>query len=155
MNTITAYALSKSYTDLSIEGLGSIKGADCRVDSVVPITNGHRVTLSWTGSSGTIQTKSFDVLDGYTITNIYIDENKHLICVLSDGSEHDAGKMPESDVEISQAEGNVLQKKDDGLYVPETAVNISEQTDNIIVNKTDGLYASIPIETEDIDFDNF
>ena len=155
MNAVTAYALNRQYTDESVEGLGTIKGADCRVESVVPITGGNRITLSWMGTSGTVQTKSFDVLDGYSIVGVSINEYDHLICTLSDGSTVDAGKLPEEKIQISAEAGNVLQKKSDGLYVPSVAVTISQQDDNIIENKVDGLYATIPIETIDIDFDNF
>ena len=155
MNEITAYALSKKYTNKSIEGLGSIKGADCRVESVDPIPGGNKITLSWMGTNGTLQTKSFDVLDGYSIIGVSIDKYDHLICTLSDGSTVDAGKLPEEKVKISAEPGNVLQQKSDGLYVPPSAVTISQQDNNIIENKADGLYATVQIETEDIDFDNF
>lgn len=154
MDAIT-YAISKKYIDNSVEGLGTIKGADCRVKSIEKITNGNRITLAWIGSSGTEVTESFDVLDGYSIVNVITDEYDHLIFTMSDGSTIDAGKLPEEKVKISSDEGNIIEQRDDGIYVPSTPVNISDTDGNILESKSDGLYATIVFETEDVDFNNY
>lgn len=89
----STYALAKKYTDKAVEGLGAIKGADCRVDSVTPTTDGNKVTLSWTGTGGTVETTSFEVKNGVSIVGTTIDSNNKLIVTLSDGSEIDAGTI--------------------------------------------------------------
>ena len=106
-------------------------------------------------SSGTEVTESFDVLDGYSIVNVITDEYDHLIFTMSDGSTIDAGKLPEEKVKISSDEGNIIEQRDDGIYVPSTPVNISDTDGNILESKSDGLYATIVFETEDVDFNNY
>lgn len=61
---IITYALSKKYTDNSIAGGGALKGKNCIVSSIDPISGGHRVTFQWTLDNGTIQTDYVDVMDG-------------------------------------------------------------------------------------------
>jgi hypothetical protein len=61
---IVTYALSKKYTDNSIAGGGAVKGKNCIVSSIDPITGGHRVTFQWTLDNGTVQTDYVDVMDG-------------------------------------------------------------------------------------------
>lgn len=65
----------------------------------------------------------------------------------SDGSFKDiVVKSSSGDVEISKAEGNIIEKKNDGIYVPSSSVAISKETDNAIEQKTDGLYVSKTID---------
>lgn len=60
--------------------------------------------------------------------------------------------VPASGVSISDAEGNALTQKTDGLYVPTGAVEISEEDGNLIEQKADGLFVG---KTEpDISFDD-
>lgn len=70
MKGTTAYILSKNYTDASMDGAGSVRGVPAEIQSIVPITKsgrpGHRVTFSWTGTSGTVYTDTMDVMDGET-----------------------------------------------------------------------------------------
>lgn len=89
----STYALAKKYTDKAVEGLGAIKGADCRVDSVTPTTDGNKVTLSWTGTGGTVETTSFEVKNGVSIVGTTVDSDNKLIVTLSDGSEINAGTI--------------------------------------------------------------
>lgn len=89
----STYALAKKYTDKAVEGLGAIKGADCRVDSVTPTTDGNKVTLSWTGTGGTVETTSFEVKNGVSIVDATVDSDNKLIVTLSDGSEITAGTI--------------------------------------------------------------
>ena len=58
------YAILKKYTDNSIAGGGAIKGKNCTITSIVPITGGNRVTFQWTLDNGTVQTDTMDVMDG-------------------------------------------------------------------------------------------
>ena len=58
------YALSKKYTDVTVEGGGAIKGKNCVISDISDITGGHRVEFSWTLDSGLVQTATMDVMDG-------------------------------------------------------------------------------------------
>ena len=76
------------------------------------------------------------------------------------------------EVAISKAEGNILEQKQDGLYVAEGAIKISKEESNIIEQKSDGIFAAIDskdektvntildivknnVETEDLNFSVF
>ena len=89
----TTYALSKKYTDKTVEGLGVIKGADCRIESITPTGNGNIVVFSWTGTSGTKETASLNVENGTSITKVTVDNNNNLIVDFSDGSSMTAGNI--------------------------------------------------------------
>lgn len=100
MTGATAWILSRKYTADSIIGLGSIKGANCVLKSIVPYTapsgqTGNTVTFEWTANDGvTKQTQSMNVMDGVTIDDIQVDANNHIIFTLSDGTTIDGGKLP-------------------------------------------------------------
>lgn len=70
MKGTTAYVLAKNYTKASMDGAGAVRGVPAEIQSIVPITKsgrpGHRVTFSWTGTSGTVYTDTMDVMDGET-----------------------------------------------------------------------------------------
>ena len=57
-------AASKKYTKETVEGAGAVKGKNCTIDSISPITGGNRVTFKWTLDNGTVQTGTMDVLNG-------------------------------------------------------------------------------------------
>lgn len=59
-----SYALSKKYTDDSMEGGGAVKGKNCTIDSITEIEGGHRVTFKWTLDNGEVRTGTMDVADG-------------------------------------------------------------------------------------------
>ena len=59
-----AFALSKKYTDDSIAGGGAVKGKNCTITDITPITGGNRITFEWTLDNGTVQTDTMDVMDG-------------------------------------------------------------------------------------------
>ena len=90
---IVTYALSKKYTQKSVEGLGAIKGADCRIESVTPTGNGNIVVFSWIGTSGTKETTSLNVKNGTSITKVTVDNNNNLIIDFSDGTSITAGNI--------------------------------------------------------------
>ena len=98
-------ALSKKYTDEEVAGGGAIKGKNCTVDSIAPITGGQRVTFKWTLDNGTVQTGTMDVMNGAkgdtgtSITSITADGN-FLVITLSDGTT--------ARVEIPTVEANAL-----------------------------------------------
>lgn len=112
-------AASKKYTDTEIAGGGAIKGKNCTIDSITPITGGNRVTFKWTLDNGTVQTGTMDVMDGAEgaqgpqgiqgpagadgadgedglgIASVDIRTvDNHLIITYTDGTTHDAGEIP-------------------------------------------------------------
>lgn len=64
---------SKTYTDESLLGLGSLKGAPCTIKSITEVNGGQKVTFEWTGTSGTKQTSEMIVKNGVSIPSL--DEN--------------------------------------------------------------------------------
>ena len=93
MTGLNAYVLSKKYTDKSIEGLGAIKGADCRIESITPTKDGNIVVFSWTGTNGTKETANLNVKNGISITKVTVDNNNNLIIDFSDGTSITAGNI--------------------------------------------------------------
>ena len=102
-------AAAKKYTDTEVAGGGAIKGKNCVIDSIVPITGGNRVTFKWTLDNGTVQTGTMDVMDGADgqqgpagadgadglgIKSVDINEENHLIITYDDNTTHDAGEIP-------------------------------------------------------------
>ena len=61
---IVTYALSKKYVAESLDGLGALKGANCVIESIDTVPEGNRVTFSWTGTDGTIETSTMIVENG-------------------------------------------------------------------------------------------
>lgn len=64
MTVKQVYALCKSYTDISVEGAGAIKGKNCEIQSIEPITGGNRITFAWYNGSDVLVTDTLDVMDG-------------------------------------------------------------------------------------------
>jgi len=58
------YALCKKYTDDTVAGGGAIKGKNCVISAITPITGGTRLTFQWTLDNGTVQTDDVDVMNG-------------------------------------------------------------------------------------------
>jgi hypothetical protein len=69
---IISYILSRKYTDMSIIGLGAIKGANCTVKDIVHQDGVNTVTFEWVGTDGTTKTREMSVYDG---TPIYVWES--------------------------------------------------------------------------------
>ena len=61
---IVSYALSKKYTQKSLDGLGALKGANCTIKSTTPKDNGTEIVFEWTGISGTKETTTILVKNG-------------------------------------------------------------------------------------------
>ena len=59
-----ALAAAKKYTAESLIGGGALKGKNCVIKSISPITGGNRVTFEWTLDDGTVETDTMDVMDG-------------------------------------------------------------------------------------------
>ena len=61
---LKSLAVSKTYTDISVEGAGAIKGKNCVISSE-EIEGGHRVTAGWyRDSDDAYQELHFDVMNG-------------------------------------------------------------------------------------------
>lgn len=60
------YALSKKYTDDSIEGTsGALAGKNCQISSIEDIEGGKRITFTWYKDGESIaRTSTIDVMDG-------------------------------------------------------------------------------------------
>ena len=80
---------AKGYTDESLLGLGSLKGAPCTIKSITEVDGGQKVTFEWTGTSGTKQTSEMTVKNGVSVTGISDKGNGIFTLLLSDGSETD------------------------------------------------------------------
>lgn len=113
MNAKQAYVLNRGYTDVSIEGLGVIKGANCEIDSITPSPDGkyNTVVFGWTGSGGTHMTSQMQVdngEDGRSIKSAELDADLdhkfHLIITYDDDTTKDAGIIPVPTVEVGTVE---------------------------------------------------
>lgn len=64
---------SKKYIDSSIAGIdGVLAGKNCKIQSVEDITNGHRITFSWSDDEGVARTTTVDVMDGNSIEEVEV-----------------------------------------------------------------------------------
>lgn len=88
LSTVT-YALCKKYTDESLDGVGALKGAPCKVRSVEKIDGRSIVTLEWKSDSGVVKTSEVYVNDGvsvwianreYAVNDIVVKDNILYIC---------------------------------------------------------------------------
>ena len=61
---IITYILSKKYTNDSLDGIGAVKGAPCRISKIEPIEGGNKITFAWTSNSGVESTNTLIVKDG-------------------------------------------------------------------------------------------
>ncbi len=97
MNGTTAYILSKRRLWQSLNGLGALAGAPAQIDSITKIIGGNEVKFKWQGNDGSVQYSIMTVMDGLSTVNAEfreIGDKAHLIIIISDNSEIDAGVMP-------------------------------------------------------------
>ena len=89
MNATQAYALSKKYTEESLIGIGAVKGAPCKVKSVVKTDGRAVVTLEWKDDLGATHTSELYVNDGISIwlsgrqyakNDVVINDSQLYIC---------------------------------------------------------------------------
>lgn len=138
-----AWILSQAFTKETADEFGAVKGAPCTVGNVSYDADGNTVVeLVWTNSAGASRTTNVTIKAGLSTKAVSINDENHLIIILSDDSEIDAGVMPSLEVQISEDEGNIIEEKEDGLYVAASGVQISAKADNIIKSEPDGLYAT-------------
>ena len=122
---IITLAAAINYTDKAIGGAGTtIKGKNCTIQKIEPITGGNRVTFAWYLDDGTPQTDTLDVMNGAQgepgqngqdgaagqpgadgkdgkngapgrgIASTTINNLNHLIITYTDGDSSDAGLLP-------------------------------------------------------------
>lgn len=111
------YAAAKSYVDKTLQGTGALKGKNCTIQSITPITGGNRVTFQWTEDNGTVETATMDVMngldgadgvngkdgkdgtngingaDGLGIKSVTVNSLNHLIVTYDDDTTQDAGEI--------------------------------------------------------------
>ena len=61
------YVLSKKYTDETAEQFGGLKGASCKIKSIVKSNGRNTVTFEWKNDSGETRESTMTVLDGTPI----------------------------------------------------------------------------------------
>lgn len=74
---VVSWLLSRKYTDMSIVGLGSIKGANCTIKDIVHQDGINTVTFEWEGTDGTKKTRDMVVYDGTPIYTYEIGDTYH------------------------------------------------------------------------------
>ena len=67
MNAKQAYILAKRYTSETASQFGALKGAPCKVKSVVKQNGQNIITLEWKNDDGDTRTTEFRVDDGTPI----------------------------------------------------------------------------------------
>lgn len=96
--------------------------------------------------------------DGISIIKVEIDNNRHLICTMSDGSIIDSGELPGNGIDVENI--SLATKADiDKLFIGNPDVDTSNPTlatkediDNLFNNMSDiDLSSNIYAKTEDID----
>lgn len=127
---IQTLALSKKYTNDTVEGAGALKGVPCQIKAIASIEGGKRVTFLWQDNSGTEHESIMDVMngsqgqrgetgaDGRGIKHSYVNQENHFIIVYDDDVEEDMGEITVlcvdtlnelNDVEIEEpTDGQVL-----------------------------------------------
>mgnify|MGYP000641621440 FL=1 len=119
MDLITL-AAAKDYVGETADSLGAVKGAPATIKSITEIDGGHRVTFEWTGTSGTKQTSTLDVMngvDGIGITSVTKTKTEGLVdtytITFTDGStfnyEVTNGKNGKDGSGSSTGEENVIE----------------------------------------------
>ena len=61
---LVTLALAKKYTSDTAEQFGAVKGAPCKIKSIMDIDGGHRITFEWKNDAGATQESTLDVIDG-------------------------------------------------------------------------------------------
>lgn len=148
-------AISKKYTQDTVEGAGAVAGKPCQIQSITEITGGHRVTFLWVDNSSVQHTSTMDVMngqdgqdgqDGKGIQSVSVNALNHLILTYTDGTTVDAGEIEISSAVTSVCgkTGNVtLDAEDVGALADDTPLptKVSDLTNDsaFIQNTVDNL----------------
>lgn len=108
---VTSYALSKKYTQETSSEFGAVKGANCQISNTEIDSDGNTViTFKWVNTAGQERTSTATILKGavgekgVSISSVVINSEGHLICILSDGTEVDAGEIKAEEIAISSTD---------------------------------------------------
>ena len=59
----------RTYVNATLVGMGALKGANCRIQSIAKVGNTNTVTFVWTDTDGVSKTSEMEVVDGTNGTN--------------------------------------------------------------------------------------
>ena len=84
---IVTYALARKYVKDTAIGLGAVKGAPCRIQSIVEDDDKATITFTWTATDGTDKTSILNIKNGLKIIGVDFNDANELVCTMSDGTE--------------------------------------------------------------------
>lgn len=113
MKDVEIIGMLKSYVQKSLIGVGALKGAPCKIQSITDGDGFHTVKFEWTDDAGTSHTSDMIVNDGSDIASITQD-GATITVKLSDGTSHDF-IVPT----VQGPKGDKGDKGDTGAGVPE------------------------------------
>lgn len=64
MKDVEIIGMLKSYVKATLVGMGALKGANCRIQSISKVGDTNTVTFVWTDTDGTSKTSTMTVVDG-------------------------------------------------------------------------------------------
>lgn len=141
---------AKNYADKLVQGLGALKGADCRIESVTPTQDGNDVVFSWIGTSGTKETTTLSVKDGVSIDNVIVDVNNNVIVEFSDGTSIIAGA-------ISTIKGDKGDKGDTGNdgFSPTVTITNATAMHTVSITDTNGVQSFVVKDGTPVDMQDY
>lgn len=113
MKDVEIIGMLKSYVQKSLVGVGALKGAPCKIQSITDGDGFHTVKFEWTDDAGTSHTSDMIVNDGSDIASITQD-GATITVKLSDDTSHDF-IVPT----VQGPKGDKGDKGDTGAGVPE------------------------------------
>ena len=105
MEALDALILSKAYTKATANDFGAVKGANCQITRIDTTGESTKVTFTWKNQADETKTTTISIPNGkagVSITNVYINEDLHIIVDLSDGNIIDAGEIIIDKPELSE-----------------------------------------------------
>ena len=120
---------ARAYTDKSIAGGGISAGKNCKIQSIVDISGGHRVTFLWSLDNGTEQTSTMDVMDGAKgdtglgIKGVAVNASNHLIVTYDDDTTEDAGEIKNVSTDFDHIADIDVQNLSDGQILKYNATS--------------------------------
>lgn len=146
MKDVEIIGMLKSYVQKSLVGVGALKGAPCKIQSITDGDGFHTVKFEWTDDGGTSHTSDMIVNDGSDIASITQD-GATITVTLSDGTAHE--------FIVPTVQGPKGDKGDTGEGLPEGGT-----TGQVLVKKSSIDYdmewdtLNIPSKTSDLTNDN-
>jgi len=124
-------AISRKYTDKSIEGAGTLKGKNCTIQSITEITGGSRITFAWYDNNEVIQTDILDVMNGAQGPKGDTGETG------AKGDKGDTGEQgPKGDTGETGAKGDKGDTGDNGISVSSVNLNADNHLIVTLSNET-------------------